>query len=214
MANRAYFQMLASLVERLTLIQGQFTVGSSGAVSAVQGSGVDSVTHVQTGVYQLQLSDSYNKFLDAHVVAEELAGSPVAITAAANNLTIGVAYTITTLGDATAADWLAVGVPAGIVPVVGVAFVALATGAGTGTTARVAPVAATNTALAQVYNVMGSATATLHTSAPGAGSAVRKAGYLMLVVRSGVGVVTDPPSGNVLKFSLLLRNSSVKGKGE
>jgi len=214
MANRAFFQMLASLVERLTLIQGNFTVGSSGAVSALQGSGVDDVVHVETGVYKVKLSDSYNRLLDFHVVAEEPAGTPVAITAASNNLTIGVAYTITTLGDATAADWLAIGVPAGVTPAVGVAFVAIATGSGTGTTARVAPIGGTATADAQVYNLMGEPSLTVNTSVPGNAGAAKQAGYFLFTVRSGVGVVVDPPSGAKLKFSMLLRNSSIKGKGE
>lgn len=49
-------------------------------------------------------------------------------------LTAGQAYVITTLGNATAAQWLAVGVPYGITPAVGVSFIAIATGSGSGNT--------------------------------------------------------------------------------
>lgn len=49
-------------------------------------------------------------------------------------LTLGQAYVISTLGNATAAQWLAVGVPPGITPAVGVSFIAIATGGGSGNT--------------------------------------------------------------------------------
>ena len=49
-------------------------------------------------------------------------------------LTIGNPYIITTLGNATAAQWTTVGVPAGVTPAVGVSFIAIATGAGSGNT--------------------------------------------------------------------------------
>lgn len=49
-------------------------------------------------------------------------------------LTVGNPYIITTLGDATAAQWTLVGVPAGITPAVGVSFIAIATGGGSGNT--------------------------------------------------------------------------------
>src|SRR5262245_20444623 len=100
MANRAFFQMLASLVERLTLVQGQFSVGSTGAVSGVQGSGIDNIVRLDVGTYEVKLSDSYNKLLDFHVVAAEPAGTPATIQ---SGLTIGLPYSITTVGDSTLA---------------------------------------------------------------------------------------------------------------
>lgn len=211
MANRAFFQMLASLVERLTYLQGDFTVGSSGAVSDVNGSGIDDVVHVDTGVYQVKLSDSYNRLLDFQCSAEEPVGTPATI---ASGLTSGLAYSITTVGDASLADWHSVGLPVGVVPAVGVSFVATSTGSGNATTARVAPVAGTSTADAQVYNLFGNPDLTVNCSVPGNAGAAKQAGYFLFVVRSGVGVVTDPPSGAKLKLSMHLRNSSVKGKGE
>lgn len=62
--------------------------------------------------------------------------SGTAAPLASNNLTsttAGSPYVITVLGTTTAAQWLAAGVPAGITPAVGVAFVAIATGAIGGT---------------------------------------------------------------------------------
>jgi hypothetical protein len=43
-------------------------------------------------------------------------------------MTAGQLYTITTLGNATAAKWTAIGVPAGVTPAVGVSFIALTNG--------------------------------------------------------------------------------------
>ena len=49
-------------------------------------------------------------------------------------LTVGNPYIISTLGNATAAQWTLVGVPAGVTPAVGVSFIAIATGGGSGNT--------------------------------------------------------------------------------
>ena len=48
-------------------------------------------------------------------------------------MTAGQAYVISTLGNATAAKWAAIGVPAGVTPAVGVSFIALSNG-GSGNT--------------------------------------------------------------------------------
>lgn len=210
MANRAFFQMLASLVERLTFIEFNFVVGASGAVGTVKGSGIKSITRVQQGVYMIQLQDSYNRYFGGACGLVEQPGTGVAITAASNNLTVGVLYTITVLGDATAADWVTVGVPAGLTPSVGLPFVALATGSGTGTTARVAPLAATGATDALVFNVAGDTNAVINQKAiHGTG------GYVFMVCREGSnGAVVDPPQYSVVGGHMFLRNSSIKGKGE
>jgi hypothetical protein len=78
-----------------------------------------SSTNPAAGTIIMQLADNYNLLMgiDADIVAPN-SGSDVKIDNSA--MTAGVAYTITTLGDATAAKWLAIGVPAGITPAVGV----------------------------------------------------------------------------------------------
>lgn len=53
-------------------------------------------------------------------------------------MTAGVAYIISTLGNATLAKWQAIGVPVGVTPAVGVSFIALTNGgAGNTLTSRV-----------------------------------------------------------------------------
>ena len=96
MANRAYFQMLASLVERLTFLQGQFSVtDGSGAVGSVQGSGIADVVRIGVGCYQVKLQDSYNKLLMLSVTQEEAAGTPVTLNTGLSN---SIPYQITTVG--------------------------------------------------------------------------------------------------------------------
>jgi len=101
----------------------------------------------QAGVIVVQLQDNYNRLLSAFGGRVVPVGSSISMDASDALLTIGNAYVITNLGAATAANWITLGVPANITPAVGVAFIAAATGAGTDTTAKVAPPAATGTGI-------------------------------------------------------------------
>lgn len=67
---------------------------------------------------------SYSAFASAN------SGSNVNIS---SGLTVGQVYVITSVGTSTAANWQAVGLPTGVTPAVGVAFVATSSSAGTGT---------------------------------------------------------------------------------
>ncbi len=84
------------------------------------------------GYALVQLKQNFNKFLGMQYSFQ----TPTATDKKIDNaeLSIGQVYVITTLGDATGAQWTAVGVPAGITPAVGVSFTALATGSGSGNT--------------------------------------------------------------------------------
>lgn len=86
------------------------------------------------GYIWMQLQDNY-KFIYQYSVTYQppQSGSNIAVTAAGALLTVGVPYSISALGTTTTADWLTLGVPVGVTPAVGVTFIALATGAGTGT---------------------------------------------------------------------------------
>jgi hypothetical protein len=206
MANRAFFPRLNSLVENLTFIQGSFSVGSSGAVSALKGNGVTSVTHQQTGVYGIVLDDQYNKLMDAVVDIIETSDTAATI---ASGLTAAAVYVITTVGDASAADWLKVGVPAGVTPAVGLAFAAAATGSGNATTARVGAVIATSTANSLTFGLVGGSPDLALSKMNSGGSSV-----FFTCRLASTGALADPVSGSRILFSLSLRNSNVKGKGE
>ena len=83
------------------------------------------------GYILVQLKGNYNRLLFSNIGdISPLSGSNVAIDS--TSLTLGQAYIITSLGTSTAADWLAVGLPAGVVPAVGAAFIAIKSGNGSG----------------------------------------------------------------------------------
>lgn len=89
------------------------------------------------GYAWIQLQNNFNKFLSVcSGFVSANSGSSVKIDNSA--MTIGQPYVITTLGNATLAKWLAIGVPVGVTPAVGVSFIALSTGgAGNTLTSRV-----------------------------------------------------------------------------
>ena len=60
MSNRMYKPGIFSFEKNLTMIDGEFTVGSSGAVSSYLGSGVTSVTKTASaGSYTITLDDGF-----------------------------------------------------------------------------------------------------------------------------------------------------------
>jgi hypothetical protein len=151
----------------------------------------------------IHLKGNYNRVLFATSGdIGPLSGSNLAVDATA--LTVGVAYVITVVGTTTAADWLALGVPAGVTPAPGVAFIALLTGTGSGSgqvqlpsnsgimkyqgvgdpTTTVAPVSAT-------YNVgvMGS--------------------WLMFQALNASFALTAPANGTVIGIQMYMSNSSL-----
>jgi hypothetical protein len=80
----------------------------------------------------VHLAGNYNRLLFANVGdIGPTSGSSIAVDSTL--LTVGQAYVIVSVGTSTAADWAALGLPAGVTPNVGAAFIALATGAGSGT---------------------------------------------------------------------------------
>jgi hypothetical protein len=84
------------------------------------------------GFLQIFLKNNFAAFLGAQaIIRSPLTGSSVKIDNSA--MTAGVPYVITTLGNATLAKWQAIGVPLGVTPAVGVAFIALTNG-GSGNT--------------------------------------------------------------------------------
>ena len=63
MADRRFYQFTESLRRKLTFIEGNFVVGSSGAVGTVKGAGVKSITKTGTGLYRITLEDAYYRYL-------------------------------------------------------------------------------------------------------------------------------------------------------
>lgn len=194
MASRLFKQFLYSLNPMLSYIEGSFNVGATGAVSGVIGSGVDTVTRLKAGVYQIVLQDNYNRIVDASF--DGIAGVTGA-SVAAGSLVTGTLYSITAVGST---DWTAItGYPDEITAAIGVSFVAGGTGSGTGTAKAVGTVGWDSA------NLMGNPNKMIYASNQGA---------LVLFQTVLAGTVADPTNGSSIRFGLWLRNSSVLGKGE
>lgn len=160
-----------------------------------------------SGTILVQLQDVYTQLYCVDSFCSATTGTPVKIDNSA--MTAGVAYTITTLGNASAAKWLAIGVPAGITPAVGVSFIALSDGGSTNTsTSRVAPAAAAGSGifsietLGQAHLILPSTIAT-----NGFGS------QIILQCRNDSAAdapaIAAPADGTIIKLRFLLSNSSV-----
>jgi len=146
MANRRYNQFFNTLHKMPVLLDCQFTVDATdgNGVTGLVGPGIQNVwMHTSTtpsagnpnpasGYAVVQLQDNYNKLFGFEsAIKSPLSGSSLLVASA--GLTIGQPYVITILGTTSLAQWIALGVPAGIAPAVGVVFVAAATSAtGTG----------------------------------------------------------------------------------
>ena len=159
------------------------------------------------GTIIVQLQDNYNRVLTgSHAIVSAL-GSSLKVDAIDAALTPGVAYVITVLGDATAADWIALGVPAGVVPAVGVAFIAKVSGSGVASVSRVAPSIASSPV--GVIETVGDSNLAL-------GPSISQQGFgaqIILQCRQG-GSIATPADGSVISLMFLLSNSSILIQGE
>lgn len=163
-----------------------------------------------SGTIVIQLQDNFNKsFSGFRSIVAPTSGSAVKIDNSA--MTAGVAYVITTLGDATAAKWHAIGVPAGVTPAVGVAFIAASNGgAGNTLSSRVMATAATGSGVASIESVGNS-----NLSIAPAPSANQGFGaQFILQCRDYAGALVAPADGTVISISFYLSDSSVEVAGE
>lgn len=157
------------------------------------------------GTIVVQLNDNYNRiYTGGNAIVSPTSGSALKIDNSA--LTAGTAYIITTLGDATAAAWAALGVPSGVTPAVGVAFVAATVGAGANTsTSRVMTTLAAGSGTASIETV-GDSNLSI---APNPGSSQGFGAQITLQCRSYAGALAAPTDGSVISLSFLLSNSSI-----
>jgi hypothetical protein len=156
------------------------------------------------GTIVIRLQDNYNSFLLAGFsIQSPLSGSAIKIDNSA--MTAGVAYVITVLGDATAAKWRAIGVPAGVTPAVGVSFIAASNGgAGNVLTSRVQATATAGSSVASI-EIVGSPDLSI---APDP-SLQSYGSQVILQCRDYAGALVAPAAGSIISLSLYLSNSSV-----
>lgn len=137
------FQVLATAGSGVSVVTstGPGTFGGANPALASFGEGIQQVLGYSSspatgnntiqGNLAIQLSDNYKSFMGmSATLAGPVTGSSVNLT---TGLTLGQIYQIVTIGTSTTANWQTAGVPAGVTPVVGLAFQAATASAGTGT---------------------------------------------------------------------------------
>lgn len=205
MANKRFYQFLFTKQPKLTKINALLTVGSTGAVSAISGPGVQGCTRLGTGIYKLKLQDNYYAFVGANFsVFDGITGSSVA----GGSFITGTLYQILTLGTTTQAQWVTAGFDPDYTAAVGGVFVAVAGGAGTGT---VKAIGVSNLVAVELAQNQQSMLQNLNTPL-GRGSAVTFSTYSMPTsAGSGaqVPILADPNSGCQIHVDLWFRDSSV-----
>ena len=145
MANRRYTsQFLYSFEAMQVLLSCNFVVDSTNGnglgIRNLKGSGFQNVfmntsatpqqgnPNPAAGIIMVQIDDNYNRYLGGFSgFVETVSGTNL------TSVTAGTAYVIVSLGTTTLAQWKAVGLPVGVTPAVGVAFIATATAAIGGT---------------------------------------------------------------------------------
>lgn len=166
------------------------------------------------GYAVIQLADNFSRLYCANVTgAYALSGTSLAVDATA--LTVGAPYTITAVGTSTAADWLALGLPPGVVPAVGASFIAKVTGSGSGSGTVQAPL---GTGVVTDFSIVGNPSADL--SPIPVGGSPNVGGWLILQFLAPTSssvttqIPTAPPSGCMVEVELYLSQSSVFIAGE
>lgn len=177
--------------------------------SSTPGAGTGGIVNPNpaAGVILVQLQNNYSRYLGGFSgQASPLTGSNLTST------TAHTAYVITALGTATAAQWLAAGVPAGITPALGVAFIAKATGAIGGS----ASVKVVTVSGIQLIEVVGDPNASLNNS-----NIYQNGGGQMILQTLGATnsstttlIPHAPADGTVISLSFYLSNSSVQVNGQ
>lgn len=158
------------------------------------------------GTIVVQLQDPYTAILaaEANIISPN-SGSGIVVTAAGAHLVAGTAYVITVVGTTTAAQWASLGVPAGIVPAVGVSFISGAlTGVGTGT-GQVQISAAAGSGLMSI-ELVGDPTLT---SSPNAAASQGYGAQLIFQCRDKTGALAAPADGSTIAIKIYINDSKV-----
>jgi hypothetical protein len=156
------------------------------------------------GTIVIQLQDNYNRSLAGfNTIVSPLSGTPLTAT------TSGTPVVIVALGTATRAQWTAVGLPLGISPAVGVAFVPTAS-ATIGGSAAVEIAAAAGSTIMSI-ETLGDPNTTI---APNPTANQGFGAQLIVQCRNVSGAIAAPANGTVIAITMYLSNSSVNVQGE
>lgn len=164
--------------------------------------GVPSATNPnpEPGIIMIELQDSYNRLLGGFVQAASPLDGITSLSTVAGQLAV-----IVSLGTATLAQWQAAGVPMGITPAVGLAFVPTATGA-IGGGAAVQGVSTSGVASVEACGNGNLSIARLN-------SQVNGGGIVYMQALDSAGAKVAPANNTVIVGSIYLSNSSVTVQG-
>lgn len=159
----------------------------------------------QNGVIVVRMMDNFNQLLSPiqAMLSTPLSGSDVKIDNSA--MTAGVAYTISILGNASAAKWIAIGVPRGVTPAVGVSFIAASNG-GSGNTLTSRVQAAASSSTVASIEVVGDPNLSV---APSPNANQGYGSQIILVCRDYAGSIVAPADEIKISLSFLMSNSSI-----
>lgn len=224
MANRWSTQFFGTLEKKPFQIACNFVVDSTNGnglgIRSLKGPGIANVfMHTSAtvavgnpnplaGYIMVQFQDNYNRYLFGTAgFVSPLSGSNISISTG-SSLTLGTPYVIVSLGTTTAVQWNAVGMPVGIVPAVGVAFIAKATsGTGSGIVQSASVSGITS------VEVIGDPNKTV-TSQAATVLGFSSGAYMLLQCLNGSGAVTAPANGSVIGLSFFMSNSSITVQGQ
>lgn len=156
-----------------------------------------------SGVIMVQFADNFNRYYGGFSGFVPTIGTPSTSTSA------NAINTIVALGTATYAQWLAVGMPPGTVPAVGVSFIATSSSL-IGGSAEVAP-AATGYSGIDHIEVVGDPNTTIMPVPVGGSS---NFGGFLYAACLFEGALTAPVTNTTIGMSFYLGQSSVSVKGE
>lgn len=193
MGNSRYYQFLYSKNAMLTEVNGLITVGSTGAVSAATGTGVQGVTRLTTGIYKIKLVENFYSIIGYEAV---MYGGITGSSVTAGSFVTGTLYQIITLGNTS---WSAAGFDADYTAAVGSLFVATGAGTGTGTVKAIGTSGIMRVEMARSQSSM----LQNNNAVSGKGSAFTIQTY------NSSDALADPASGCQINFWLWLKNSSV-----
>jgi len=156
------------------------------------------------GTIIVQFQDNYNRsYTGMNANVSPVSGTPLTST------TVNVPCVIVSLGTATTAQWQAKGLPKGITPAVGVAFVPTASGT-IGGSAAVEIAAAAGSAIMSI-ETLGDPNTTI---APAPSANQGFGAQIILQCRDKTGAIAAPADGTVISLGFLLSDSSVLIQGE
>lgn len=228
MANRYFYRTLNTLHPVATLIDCNFIIDSTNGnglgVRSLKGPGVASVigystvpaasNNMSAGNFMIRFQDTYFRYFGGFSGFVAPNSGTTNVTA---GLTKGKAYVIASVGTTTTAQWQFLGLQVGILPAVGVAFVASTASVGTGSGIVIAP----STSGVLSVEVLGDPNTTIvSTSPPPFGAIAGNPGGYVIVQTMGLPpsgqtpILTQPADGSVFGLSFYLSNSSVLVAGE